>query len=322
MRRSRSISARFAARVTVALGLLVPFVTAGCEDATGPETDSDAPPRLVFSAQGVEGYGSGVFSVGLDGSSLRQVSEISIAERLAVSPSGDRIALDVFERPEGGGAYSSNIHVVDLTGESRRVTDFATEDRSPSWSPDGSRIAFISYSDGSPIRVMDADGTNVRRIQVAVEGEGRIVVWSDREDRLAYSVIGPFSSGESATYVVEFGGSASTVSVSRRIVDDHARSLDWRPRGEQLSALGLTDPNGNTGVIRLAADGSEVLSLTPTDLGIHRSARWSPDGQRLAYIHQSPDRPPGLFVMDANGRNVTEVPIPGEPFLYSVDWVP
>jgi TolB protein len=43
----------------------------------------------------------------------------------------------------------------------RRLTDHPQRDLSPTWSPDGSRIAFIS---GRDVYVMDADGANIRFI--------------------------------------------------------------------------------------------------------------------------------------------------------------
>jgi Tol biopolymer transport system component len=47
----------------------------------------------------------------------------------------------------------------------QRLTGNSAWDREPSWSSDGSRIAFISYRDGNyEIYVMDTDGSNQQRL--------------------------------------------------------------------------------------------------------------------------------------------------------------
>ena len=59
------------------------------------------------------------------------------------------------------------IYVMDADGENQiRLTRHPQEDKMPSWSPDGKKIAFASKRNGdrNQIHVMDSDGKNVRRI--------------------------------------------------------------------------------------------------------------------------------------------------------------
>jgi len=68
------------------------------------------------------------------------------------SPDGESIAYSV--------GFSGRISLLELTsGETRQLTDAEFDNRRPRWSPDGSRIAFVSDRDGDkPRQLTDNDG--------------------------------------------------------------------------------------------------------------------------------------------------------------------
>jgi Tol biopolymer transport system component len=91
----------------------------------------------------------------------------------AWSPDGSKIAYELIEDTAGGGMEIATIDVE--TGKQTNVTRRPGHDLFSTWSPDGEQIAFLANSDclrtgqctaHEPweVWVMDADGTNARRL--------------------------------------------------------------------------------------------------------------------------------------------------------------
>ncbi|MBA3364766.1 MAG: PD40 domain-containing protein [Actinobacteria bacterium] len=193
--------------------------------------------RILFSACGRDLRTCRLESIRPDGSDRQRfgnLSPLAVLSGTALSPDGSSIA---FVRPETGGFWSgkdANIYVSELDGSHEsRLTENAANDGAPAWSPDGSRIAFVSDRDkngrclfhdctgnAGEIYVMDADGSRQARLTRDPASDGD-PTWSPDGTRIVFTRIAD-ESDDHDLYVVNADGSCET-----RLTDGGA--WDWMP---------------------------------------------------------------------------------------------
>jgi hypothetical protein len=192
----------------------------------------------------------------------------------------------VVSRPVPAIAYQSRgkndaywaIYVMNSDGSNRA---FLTQGQSgflsaPSWSPDGSKIAFISDRNGSTdVWVVDSGGGNPVNLTDDEAGD-HSPAWSPDGQWIA------FASLRDSLYWELYVMRADGADVQRLTWWEDASDLSpsWSPDGTRLAFASKRD--GNWEIYTMDRDGSNLVRLTdhPAD---DTNPAWSPDGSRIAF---------------------------------------
>ena len=281
---------------------------------TRPLTHSGRGPRWSSDGQRIVFYSSrngrwDIYSIDVDGTNEIRLTTHETGEAAPMlSPDGLRI---VFTSYRDGYDGHQSIHIMDSDGTNEtRLTENDRHDTSPTWSPDGRRIAYVSQlrednrlwldADGlnSEIYVMDADGSNKKRLTQHVEDDW-VPRWSPDSQRIAFLSA---RNSPNAIYIMDADGSNK-----RRLTQDN-RSFDpaWSPDGTRIAYSALHSvEDGLYEIYVMDADGSNKKRLTWSK-GYDFWPAWSPDGTRIAFVSER-DGDMEIYVMDADGRNETRI---------------
>ena len=149
---------------------------------------------------------------------------------------------------------------------------------SPSWSPDGKKVAYVSFEDRKPVIYVHELATG-RRISLSNQkGNNSAPAWSPDGKKLAISLS---KDGNTQIYSINADGTGL-----QRLT--RGNTIDTEP---QYSADGryiyfTSDRGGNPQIYRMSADGEQAEGVKRVTFkqGFVTSPRISPDGKYLAYI--------------------------------------
>jgi len=137
---------------------------------------------------------------------------------------------------------------------------------SPSVSPDGKKVAFVSDHGGSPqVYIMNINGSDVRRVTFT-GNYNTSPVWSPRGDRIAYS--GRIY-GKNQIFIVSPDG-ADPLQLTER---GNNEEPSFSPDGRFITFT--SDRDGRKGVYVMRANGEAQKRITAKDMRAF-GPRWSP----------------------------------------------
>ena len=222
----------------------------------------------------------------------------------ALSPDGSRVAYAVVE-PDDPVPSKVDIAVSDLDGSGLLLlTDSDARDSHPAWSPDGTKIAFISNRSREPgfhLHVMDADGGNQRMLLSSINTTEESPLWSPDGRRIAFVARDPDRAY--IVYTIEADGSRLAklgAAASRPAWSPDGKRIAFIREGDSRRELHAMDADGRNRIL--------LMSFEKVNLPSYRneSLSWSPDGSEILYgPHRGHRYPPVVIVrVDGSGSRV------------------
>ena len=194
-----------------------------------------------------------------------------------------------------------NAEIYTMNGDGsdpRRLTFNRFSDTSPVWSPDGSRIAFISNRNDpdadacfpncyEQLYVIDAGGGNEHRL-LETDLTTLHPDWHPDGTKLSFDT--EFNL-KGDVYVVDADGSGL------RLLIEDGFWADWSPDGSQIAFASARD--GNVEIYVANSDGTGQRRLTE-NTRLDYFPAWSPDGNSIAFSTLEEQQ---IHVIDADGSN-------------------
>jgi TolB protein len=190
--------------------------------------------------------------------------------------------------------------VSDADGENPHVVMQGNEPlMSPSWSPDGQSLAYVSFEDRLPSVYVQVLRTGERRRVSAHAGVNQAPAWSPDGKKLALTL--STRDGNLDIYVMDLATQALT-----RITDDPGIDTEpqWSKDGQSLYFT--SDRAGGPQIYRVGSQGGDKPRRLTFQGSYNARPRVSPDESQLAFVTQE-DGAYRIASMDLRGRGDVQV---------------
>ena len=236
---------------------------------------------IVYSE--IRNAGEHLWVVNPDGTGVRQLTtEDGVSDSgPAVSPDGRTVA---FTRV---GATGPTVWAVGIDGSGlRQVAGFDGMSSDPTWSPDGTEIAFVGPSGAgetpsSAIFIEDADGSNVRTVS-RVGGSATGLSWSPDGKEIAFAAPGDATAAvpNDDLWITDVEGVTQVnITVS---TDASETSPSWSPDGSRI-LFSRTTPSGGASLMTTGPDPDASPVALTDGTTLDQNPAWSPDGSRVVF---------------------------------------
>lgn len=199
-----------------------------------------------------------------------------------LSPSGKEVVSVVHRVDRKNNTYYSNLWITDVeTGQTQVFTRGNQKDTQPQWSPDGTRLAFVSNRQKSPqIFVISRHGGEAEAVSSLPDGSISGLTWSPDGSTLAFAfqVEVPLEDGK---------GYHPDPDMRIPMTAPRVRYLTRFPFKEEGS--GFLD-DGHPQLWTLALETREARAVAPRPFK-QVNPSFSPDGKRLAFYAIRPEDP-------------------------------
>lgn len=231
-----------------------------------------------------------------------------------------KIADQIYEKLTGEpGVFSTRIayvarnpnrfelHIADADGfNSQFILAHREPIISPAWSPEGGRIAYVSFEQRKPIVYLHDLQKGSRSILANFEGSNSAPGWAPDGEHLAVVLS---KDGISQIYSIKADGSDVQRLTNSSAIDTEP---SFAPDGKSI--LFTSDRGGSPQIYRMRAGGGGIERVT-FEGNYNVTPRYSPDGKSFAYIQRAQGRY-SLAVMDFASRQtqiLTDGQLDGSP---------
>jgi Tol biopolymer transport system component len=198
-------------------------------------------------AYGDDSDGDGeIFVMDADGNNSVQLTDNDVNEGNLIqwSPDGQKISFLAFTYNPGNSI--SSLVIINADGSNRKtITPSGVSDSSPRWSPDGSRIVFVSSSTaGHDLYTVQPDGKNRR--QLTTSGGANDPAWSPDGSMITYAYTNDADYENHEIRSLGADGSGDTLLYAYKGLYSIGGYPMWSPDGSMVAFAGVDmDNSGN-----------------------------------------------------------------------------